>query len=400
MTYRNEMVSFANSGGHITFDNFELLGLCEQTLGTASNHYAYGYDWYVVDTQIAPIHYENLYFHGWTHLKFSCSLDSTGEPVGICLRIETITGSSGNPSILGPGIVVDGSDSDPGGADAIQAESMYSMYDDVFRYNANICGGVCHSIHDNLIEYMYPSGDRLAHQNNFECITEAPGINVYYNNVTRHSHAYGVNWWIGTKGVTDYVFNNIHYDIISAGNFFNVEPVGNSTTYMFNNTLEDQHNGAVMDCEGGSRTYSINNHFITDWPTPYYGGKCITATDVFMHHSRAASQGYTSRRGGTCVNDATPCAPTSSRDATVGAGTNEESLCRILVGSSDPLVAAAGTACLSATTDGCTYNSTTHTNTCARVPVARPATGAWDVGAYQYTGQTVQSPTNPPATAQ
>jgi len=44
----------------------------------------------------------------------------------------------------------------------------------------------------------------------------------------------------------------------------------------------------------------------------------------------------------------------------------------------------AGQACKYGTTDACTYDSSTHTVTCpGRTPVARPATAAWDDGAYQ-----------------
>ena len=83
--------------------------------------------------------------------------------------------------------------------------------------------------------------------------------------------------------------------------------------------------------------------------------------------------------------------PVASANSTVGAGTNEYSgYCAAL---STAGLTAAATACESDTTYACTYNTSNHTVTCpTRTVNARPASGAWDVGAYEFTGGSTPSP--------
>jgi hypothetical protein len=68
----------------------------------------------------------------------------------------------------------------------------------------------------------------------------------------------------------------------------------------------------------------------------------------------------------------------------VHAGANEQTLCATIAG----LNPAAGIACQSDTTYGVSYNTSNHTVISpARTPVARPMTGTWDSGAYQFSSQ-------------
>jgi hypothetical protein len=92
--------------------------------------------------------------------------------------------------------------------------------------------------------------------------------------------------------------------------------------------------------------------------------------------------------------------PTAATNATVGTGTNETALCTKI----SSLNAAAGTACQKDTTYGIVYDTATHTITgLARTTVARPTTGPWDAGAYQWnanSGAQPNPPTNVKAVAQ
>jgi hypothetical protein len=80
----------------------------------------------------------------------------------------------------------------------------------------------------------------------------------------------------------------------------------------------------------------------------------------------------------------------------VGTGTNETTnLCAAIAAAavSNPTLADAAIACKSGTGYACTYNTGNHTVTCpARTRTARPVTGAWDVGAYQYSAGSIEAP--------
>jgi hypothetical protein len=129
---------------------------------------------------------------------------------------------------------------------------------------------------------------------------------------------------------------------------------------------------------GSSTASATNNHWVTT-ATSSTGCTFSETTDLYMTPTTAATQGYTSG------ND---YAPTSGTNSTVGTGTNNASFCNGLSN------AAARSACLAGTTDGCSYNSSSHTVSCPGITAnARPASGAWDKGAHQY--QAANSPAPP-----
>src|SRR4029077_14620960 len=79
-----------------------------------------------------------------------------------------------------------------------------------------------------------------------------------------------------------------------------------------------------------------------------------------------------------------PFAPMDSTAAAmVGMGQNNTAYSAAI----SALNAAAGAACLSDTSAGVSYNATTHTASYpARSPIARPSSGNWTNGAYQFAG--------------
>jgi hypothetical protein len=135
---------------------------------------------------------------------------------------------------------------------------------------------------------------------------------------------------------------------------------------------------------------SANNLFITD-AASQYTSPCnfsTLVTELKLSNSAATTNGYTPVNG---------YAPTSGASPTVGAGTNERAYCSVLLASNDPFIQAAGTACQSGTTFAVAYDSVNHKVIAgpAQPPTTRPASGAWDVGAFQYSGTKIGGP-NPP----
>jgi hypothetical protein len=389
----NNMVS--PNASNLTFDNFELTGLCQDDLASSSVKNIY----MLTAGGNSSVTYKNLYIHGWTHLQFNCTAGSP--PSGHCFEIMAFYGGSGSgaPITLNT-VVVDGSDSDPGGAAQFYV-SANNILNSVFRYVATGSTTNCHVVANTLWDYIFSPSDNEAHGDTLLCISETSGINAYYNFLIRNNYSNGVTqpiFWIGpTSGSTDYVFNDVWYANNITGEGFNIQNEGGGPVYAFNNTMQ-QSSGGLMDCGGGSQTHSINNHFITDSASAFYGnGTCATASNVTMTNATATANAYTS-------SQTYSYSPTLASSPTVGGGANEQSFCSAMLGSSDPLVQAAGTACQSDTEYACDYNSSNHTVSCpTRTVVARPPSGScgtqgapscWNVGAYEYNAQT--GAPNPP----
>ena len=174
--------------------------------------------------------------------------------------------------------------------------------------------------------------------------------------------------------------------------------------FMFNNTLS----GGQQPCHlsgsnttGGRYLTVLNEHLIN---TPWDGTGCTgrnDASNVAMTWAAAHTQGYTTGTVGMsdadhCAHDTTtPCAPTASGNATVGAGANHQAYCTALATfSSEPAIGTeAANACKNGTTNACAYNSTTHTMNCpGQVAITRPSSGALDVGVYQFSSVQTQAP--------
>jgi len=418
---------FVNNATLVIFDNFEMTGLCQDVASSSSNGYGYGRDKYITDNgngaSATQNQYSNNYIHGWTHVAFSCS-EPSGEPVGICYSISAFTGTGNTMSTLGPQNVCDGWDSDPSGGGCIQSMTGYNIYENVFAHQSQIETGGCHSIHDNLWQYFYPTGDGEAHGNQLECNTDFPqtdnsghpqtgaSINVFYNNILGHNAPGNatngdVKVWFCVTTIPEYWFNNLLYDQGTA-NYWDIDTHDyNCSTsgvqYMFNNTFDVPGAGAINNV---ASLVATGNHTIVDGGSAFASGTGTISNTISMTHATAVTQGYMANGTGTsgnnnnvtCANDITPCAPTASLNSTVGAGTNlYNSYCTTLAGSSDPVIALAGTACKSATTEACSYNTSTRSVSCPGATVnARPTggNGAWDAGINEYNSS--NPPPNPP----
>lgn len=382
-----------SSTSFVTMDNFEFTGLCTDTPQPA----AFWSNLYIRDDSSTYLLFENIYMHGWTHEQFSCSAGPTGQ----CVEAGGWEGNGTQTGNVYQYIVVDGSDSDPAGF-SMTYDGMYDVHNSVFRYTSQFLTATPHLIHDNLFEHFYAPGDGVDHGNVEETIVGDVGpTSAWYNNVFRNICVDSgacpgnqiVNFWIAPPvGGTDYIFNNVMYNIQTIGNYFNIgqNSADQGTMVVFNNTFEQPEAGPIINC---NTTYlhpftAANNHYVTDQSSPY-SSPCTGGTyttNLQQTHSAATSTGYT-------ASETYAYSPISGSAPTVGAGTNEQAYCTAL--SSAGLTAAA-TACQSDTTYAVTYDSTTHAVTGpGRTVVPRPASAAWDKGAFQYAGAQASAP-NPP----
>lgn len=389
---QNKIISFENSTYGI-LDGFELTGLCSQTNNSSA-------DKYIVENGPLTSNntYERLYIHGWTHIQFSASYNDN-----IILFSGTNNSGLGDSHIMN---VVDGSDSDPGGIQFLTYAGAYNYAYNVFRYAANFVVTSTHTIHDNLLEHWYGEGDEVHHPNLYEENGEANGTNAIYNNVFRNAcdnnncpvGSVGT-WLFPPVGTTTYYFNNIIYDQNSGGNYFDVGENANQGNQgkliIFNNIFEQPVSGSpILSCSASGFAFPFtvaNNQYIIDGSSQYASfcagqQTTITPGELAMTHGTATADGYTAA-------ETYAYSPPSSNSPTVGHGTNEQAFCTALSAAG---LSGAATACQSGTTYACAYNSTTHTISCpAQTAVARPASAAWDVGAYQFSGAQASAPKPP-----
>jgi hypothetical protein len=322
----------------------------------------------------------NCYAHGWTHSG------ATGDNMNI------MRGNGNSPYNVGSrltGCVIDGTNSGGSGISDSGATTFAVPLSDnnVIR---NVSNGLLLNAngvaYNNLIGPVNQSFDTTDHENCIEPIDGVSGgtSNVYiYNNVLHDCTA--VN--ILTQGVAssgsnenDYIWNNVLYvGSVSSPPIpiqcdSSLTPNTGSSCHVWNNTIYagstaycmrtiDRGNGnfAVLDIE--------NNHCISGQGLITAGitGSTYTNTDnLLMSLATAASQGYAS-------SEANAYSPTSATSGTVGAAANLMNL------------ATGATVALASDT---TYGG-------QRLVNARPASGAWDVGAYSYSSTAAVRPQPP-----
>jgi hypothetical protein len=408
-----------NMPGWTILDSFELTGLCVNDGTPTGDTYIGG--WASGGNYFTPAFLTNDYMHGW-------SATSTAGQAGGFAPV-TIIGGGGGVQQTFDHIVIDGSDSNPQIASGAVFPLFNHFRDSIVRYiGAQMVGQQCHDIHDNIWEHNYLNL-YSGHINVLECNADAAlgTPNVFYNNIVRHNDPSFTGgapvWWFCPNSTPEYDFNNLMYDTLGEGGFNyagTVQYSGCTWTggiYNFNNTfLDGTASGWQVQCGlAGSAAagqvpylHMYNNHLIaTAFATvaPLCTGGPASSTNIIMSDAIATSQGYTTGTPGlnipnNCANDTTkPCSPVSVSGSTASAGANEQSYCTTLASfKSEPAISFdAANACKNGTTDGCVYNTTSHTMNCpVNGVISRPAAAAWDTGAYQYYG--IQAPTNLKAT--
>jgi hypothetical protein len=358
----------------------------------------------------------NNYFHGWTVTTTAGQSNST-------LPCTIINGGNNGLQSMWNN-VIDGSDSVSRGCSWGTFPSFYHFKDNIVRYTTQGVGQWCHDIHDNIFEYMqgpiWPT-----HANVLECNANASGNavnqpagtpNVVYNNIFRHDApavSSNPDFWTCPNSTAEYWFNNLMYDLAGEG-WSIAGPAGYSGCpntggqYMFNNTLVDMTQPCSLNTlnngTNGQYLTVMNEHLINASFDTFVSPGCTgrtSATNIATSLTTAVTQGYLLGTGGTaqsntCANESsTPCAPTIASNSTIATGTNQQAYCTTLASyKSEPAISfEAANACKNGTSDGCSYNTTNHTMSCpTRGVITRPASAAWDSGAYQFNG--LQAPTN------
>jgi len=399
-------------------DNFELTGVCSQDSSVTSSMN----DVYVAypgtgTAGTGTAFLNNVYIHGWTATT-TAGTGGNNQP-------GTLIGGNYNGLQSFDHIVVDGSDSSPGSWAWGTFPSFYHFRDSIIRYTNQGVGAWCHDIHDNIFEHMYNHNPGAgSHTNILECNSDGTGNaagqpantpNVFYNNIIRHDDSSyvgsgQVHLWFCPETVPEYWFNNLMYDVVNANAWDYAGPpiytcAGTGGQFMFNNTLLDVTQPCyVPNVNHGGQYLTVLNEHLINAPFDVGTTPCTgmgNATNVAMSDGTATTQGYTTGSSGTvnsntCANDSTtPCSPTSAGKSTVGTGANHQAYCTALAAYSSEYAIGveAANACKYGTTDGCAYNTSTHSMVCpAQTAIARPASTAWDVGAYEFSGASGPQP--------
>ena len=383
---------------YFIYDNLEITGFCQSSEGQTGH-----YDDYIdIGSLQGPDWFLNLYIHGWSHLSWADHNGGAG-CTGSTVCFNTFAFNGGRSSPPGEAFlqtVIDGADSDPGGAGFCNA-GIYNTAYSVILYTSQCIGTDFHLFHDNIYSDFYENG----HSNMMESTNqgETPGTNAFYNNVLynletsgNQTGGYGIALSPPT-GTTDYVFNNIWWNVggiqnalsISSSNYANVGTlVAFNNTFQIISSLTNNAFSCTPQVSGytGSNTFA-NNHFIMEGSS-FYSTDCTgtlfptAVTNLKMSNATATSDGYTNAQ--TFVY-----APTSGSSPTVGTGTNEgtqnAAYCSALTtaAGSDSTLSDAASACQSDTRYACTYAGNGAPSVCpARTANVRPTN--WDIGAYQY----------------
>jgi hypothetical protein len=202
---------------------------------------------------------------------------------------------------------------------------------------------------------------------------------------------------IGNQGETDYVWNNIWYNpnLLNPSQA-NGPQIPQSETpvamYFFNNTVVDSADGCVGNAGHGStfsKAFKSQNNLCINSSGSAANASfssSTTSNNLGLTDSQASSDGFTS-------SETIPYSPTSASSPTVGAGVNLTSI----------WPAGFSTVDASLICNMQTVNTVVEM-VCSGTPNPRSATGAWDIGAYQFSGASSASKPNPPtnikATAQ
>jgi Chitobiase/beta-hexosaminidase C-terminal domain len=386
------MIYLTSASGYTILDNFEWYGVCWTTIAAGS----------MVDVGSSGNEIVHNFFHGQmmgSALNCATLYNCIGtDPDGDEFVMTAWGGSSANGYNRIDHNVYDNSDgtcgsgaceSDPNTASVGKAIGVGQEIDhNVFWEVSNVyIGGCAPMFHDNLLYYIAESlsgthGNFEEHQTG--CTTQD---NFAFNNLT-YVGPIGQGWdmYAFSSGSNhSYYFNQINFlyrpkftSGVASDNSNGSDCVllegpsaGVATWQYFNNTT-------VASCNASGKTVTphvnFTNNLFVGYGSPGTISSFSSATnneiagDLFLSTSTATADGYTASNF---------YAPTSGSSPTVGNGSNLTSTC---TGMSNSVAAAACQAGFA----GVTYNQTNHT-VVDGTGVARPTSGAWDTGAYQYS---------------
>jgi hypothetical protein len=364
----------------------EFIRMLSQTYVTIDNLNMQNFYWdgagsfgalnYIVVSGGNYITLNHLYLHAWTH---HASSDGTTDE-----NCMIVLGDSNPPyesnSIFENG-VIQNSDGDN--------DSCYGFYSWSNLENSvihDIPNGALFSsanpktISGNLI-YNITKSFGGVHANALE--TVGSGTVYVYNNVI-HDLALGESLMIGNSNETDYVWNNLFYNLGGGGDSVGPEfPQSNGFTgmsiYLWNNTVVTGNGNScfiwVSGFTGSFNTVAIqNNHCITTGSVNNTGFTVATYTasnNVLQTPTVAAGQGYT-------ASETYAYSPAGAAASTIGAGTAICGVAETCTGNFAALAKDTSYACTQQTVSGVVESVCPN-----RKVLSRPSTGSWNAGAYQ-----------------
>ena len=366
------------NANYVDFDDLEFSGMCVATPMTSwpiATHFNR------IGTHVRLL---NSYIHGWS-IKQATGTDS--------IYMINGSGSAGASYNEVAYDVIDGADS----SGAPSQPSGWPLYADGYSFHHNVVRYTSNGFnspnnitfaHDNLFEHIVQSWDSTSHSGIIEGYGAIAGQPQYiYNNLTRNTNA-GITF-SPTPGSLGFWFNNVFYGIGNSTNCFQVIQTGTSTStvdYFFNNTVDAPCSFRFLSTQAFMGTANFqNNHYVgfANFSSTLLIQSSPVINDngneIFQTESTANSQGYT---------PADNYAPTSANAATVSTGANLTNICD-LIPDSDP-----SNACKSGSPAGVLYDAVNHVVVLPPTPPTRSTTGAWDVGAFEYSSSSSQL--NPP----
>lgn len=377
-TYGSMMTLQENGSGaasYVTIDNIEWTGF-EQPAGSNGEK--------MVQTLADHTILEHCYFHGWSvdpsdssspnQYAFSANASNgASKIVGSVVRYNVFDGAgvvdaSGKPGVGGG---IDGAETvqDNVFNDLIVAarRDMTYVYGNlVTNIIENASSGHC----DGIYDYGPLTGtDAYMHDNVIAGPTSA-GCVVFW------SAQFG-----SCPSCKYYVYDNLVYNVASGSSgsitVGNHSSYGNTGSYyIYNNTLVQDSAACIENTDGGNAANDVayygNNHCIGATLCDTNSVTCTKEGTNLLQTAPQADANTSPKYDQYAASETYAYSPLASTNSTVGAGTNQTSLCAKMAGLCKDITYA-------------TYDRTNHTVVMARVPPnARPSTGAWDIGAYQF----------------
>jgi len=377
-TSQIHFVYIFTSADYVDFNWQEVTGYYWSNLAQGG---CYGYGGMILSSGSDFITVNNGYYHNWTHAASGTSDND-----------QMIYVNNGCTHCYFNQNVVDNVDGD-GSSCATSSATCSGFGDRGWNFTKNICANVSNCFLSNTLStatieignnnfFNINESYNGNHPNVIETTGVVSGTGVYYihDNYT-HNIVVAESLQVGNNNETDYVWNNIIVVNPSSvgSNGPHLPQSGTPTAmYFFNNTVAGW---SACFTSSGNGTYTWtstllieNNHCIPNSgsgtvsgsPT---GGTTSISNNVGMTTSTATSQGYTNSQ--TYVYS-----PTLNTNGTVGAGANLTSTVPGAFTTNDT-----NYACSEQTVSG-VVESVCPT----RVSNTRPASGAWDAGAYEFTG--------------
>lgn len=362
----NNFLDFqTNSVSNVIFNGAELVNYLYSTSsscvhGTSENHMMENY-------QSTGNTLENLYIHGWSHgsstsdsMCVLCGYNTGGTSAGTCLV----------------GSVIDGASDSGTSGEAVFATPC--AHDDIVR---NMSNGILPNepalVYNNKIGPINTSFDASDHSNCIETLGPYSGSGtsyIYNNYCAAGSEALVILGGNDTSGpAIYYAWNNV-LDMGASSAHPNVPIIlmGTATAvHGWNNTIVANPSGdACVENQGTYGTIDWTNNFCIDSKGSFDQNGVSYPNNTLMTNSAATSVGLSASQTFAYQPTSSNCGGASQ--CPVGAGSNLTS------SATGPLVSLARDT---------TYGGVRSTN-------ARPNSGSWDDGAYEFTtGPTPNPPT-------